>query len=128
MKILLFVIGIILLFVFGGIAFVAMNLGAMIKEGIEIGGPEVLEVPVTVDEVKVSFLDGTGSIHGFWIDNPNGFDEPHALVVEELSIELDNSSLGSDVIHIRDILLDGPPIVFEGGLSDNNLRQPQQNV
>ncbi len=31
MKILLFVIGIILLFVFGGIAFVAMNLGAMIK-------------------------------------------------------------------------------------------------
>ncbi|MEM7364811.1 MAG: hypothetical protein AAF525_12365, partial [Pseudomonadota bacterium] len=88
----------------------------------------VLEVPVTVDEVKVSFFDGTGSIRGFRIDNPDGFDEPHALVVDELSIELNNSSLGTDVIHIRDILLDGPLIVFEGGLSDNNLGQLQENI
>lgn len=128
MKILLFVIGIVVLLVFGGIAFIAMNLGTVVKEGIEAGGPRVLEVPVTVGDVKVSFFDGTGSIRNFHIGNPDGFDEPYALVVDELSIELDNSSLGSDVIHIKDVLLDGPLIVFEGGLSDNNLQRLQRNI
>ena len=86
MKVVLIVLGVIVVLVVGGITLVAMNFGTVIEQGIETGGSKVLQVPVEVADVDFSIFEGKGSIKGFTIDNPDGFDEPHALVVEELAI------------------------------------------
>lgn len=128
MKAVMIVVGVLLVLVVGGLVVVSMNLGSVIKQGIERGGPEVLQVAVEVSEVDVSLFSGRGSIRGFTIANPEGFEAPHALSVQELSVELDVGTLDQSVIHIHEILLDGPLIVFEGGLTENNFKQLQQNI
>ena len=45
-----------------------------------------------------------------------------------IKIELDPNSVTTDTIHIKQILIDGPKIIYEGAIGRSNLNQLQANA
>lgn len=128
MKKALIAIGAVIALVVAVVVVVVLNLNSVVKQGIEVAGPKVLGVPVTVDSVDLSILTGDGEITGLKVANPEGYKAPYALEFSHLAFGLDLASLSSDVIHIRRIVIDQPAITYEGDLRGGNLQQLQKNA
>lgn len=110
------------------LAYLVLNVNSLVKTGIETVGPNVLGVPVTVDDVNISFMDGSGNIRGLTISNPEGYDSPHAIAIDEMSVRLDTASLTSEKIRIFEVIISAPAISYEGSLNDSNLKRLQANA
>ena len=121
MKKLLVGTGIAVVVVAGILGFLIYNINVVVKNGIEVVAPEVLGVPVTIDKVRISFLNGSGAISGVSIGNPEGYKADHAMRVDEVRILLEPASLASDKIHIREMIIEAPSITYEGNLVDRIL-------
>lgn len=104
-----------------------LNLNRMIQTGLETMGPRILQAPVTVDNVALSIVDGTGTIEGLRVGNPEGFRTPQAFELGRLDVAVDRKSLYTDEIVVHSILIDGPIITVEG-LDAKNLRALEQNA
>ena len=128
MKKLLVAGGLSLLLIVGILVVVLNNINSIIKTAIEVAGPTILQAPVTVRDVDVSFLTGSGEINGLKVGNPEGFSGDYAFYVDNLLIEMEVASIRTEKIHIKDVQIDSPSISFAGNLSDNNLKQLQRNV
>jgi len=125
------------LLILGGIATVVVVIGVLVmlgkinpivKSGVEKGGPVILKAPVTLDAVDISFFSGSGELKGFTVGNPEGYKTDYAFSIDRLKIDLDVKSVTSDKIHIKNINIDSPSIVFEGGFGKSNLSQLQSNA
>lgn len=112
----------------GAAVFVFLNVGPMVKKGIETAGPKITQVKVGVNTVKISPFSGSGSILGLKVGNPQGYQTSHALASDEVTIEIIPSSLRQDKVIINSITILSPEITFEGGLKENNLNQIIQNI
>jgi hypothetical protein len=112
MKLLAKIIAVLLVIVIAGVIYVAMNLGALIKQGIEEYAPPIVGTSVTVDSVNIMPFTGSGGINDFNVGNPQGFGDGNALSLGEISISIDPASLTKDVIIIDQILIDSPVINF----------------
>lgn len=110
------------------LAYLVFNVNSLVKSGIETAGPNVLGVPVTVDAVSISFMDGSGEIRGLRVANPEGYDSPHAIAIDNMRVALDTSSLTSDKIRILEVIIGAPDITYEGSLNDSNLKRLQANA
>jgi hypothetical protein len=128
MKKLFIVGGVVVLVVVIGVLVMLGKINPIVKSGVENAGPAILKAPVTVDAVKISFFSGSGELKGFTVGNPAGYKSSHAFSVGRLKIDLDVKSVTSDKIHIKNIIIDSPSIVFEGGFDKNNLSQLQDNA
>ena len=106
----------------------AGKINPIIKSGIEKTGPVILKAPVTLKGVNISFFSGSGELKGFTVGNPVGYKTDYAFQMDRLKVDLDVKSVTSDKIHIENIIIDSPNIVFEGGFNDNNLSQLQKNA
>lgn len=104
-----------------------LNLNRMIQQGLETMGPRILQAPVTVDNVALSIVDGSGAIEGLVVGNPEGFRTPHAFELGRLDVAVDLKSLRSDEIVVQRILIDAPVITVEG-MNARNLRALQENA
>jgi hypothetical protein len=104
------------------------NLNSIIKKGVETVGPKVLQAPVTLNKVDISLFSGSGQLDGLTIGNPAGFQTEYAFRLGRIKVDLDPKSIASNTIHIRDIEINDPQIMFEGGFSKNNLEQLQKNA
>jgi uncharacterized protein involved in outer membrane biogenesis len=62
------------------------------------------------------------------LGNPKGFKTAHALVVEQLLIKLDVSSLTQDVVHIQRITISQPQVSYDHASGGSNLDVIQRNV
>jgi uncharacterized protein involved in outer membrane biogenesis len=107
---------------------VGLFLDKAIKQGVETVGPQLTQVSIKLDDVKLSLLSGSGQIKGMVVGNPSGYKTPCALSLGSAALALKPSSLLSDKIVIQSINVQAPEITFEGGLSGNNLKQIQANV
>ncbi len=126
MKRLLIALVVVVVLVGGVFGILFLNLNSLIKTGIETAGTEALGVSVTVEDVSVSLLNGQGRISGLRVANPDGYEGPYAIAVAGLSIDLDPGSLTTDVIVIREILIDGAEVRYEGNLIDSNIQTLQR--
>ncbi len=104
------------------------KINPIVKSGVEKTGPMILKAPVTLKEDNISFFSGSGELKGFTVGNPEGYKTDYAFQMDRLKVDLDVKSVTSDKIHIENIIIDSPNIVFEGGFSDNNLSQLQKNA
>jgi len=104
------------------------NLNSIVKKGVETAGPKVLKAPVTLDKVNISVLSGSGKLSGLTIGNPAGFQTEYAFQLGKVEVELDTGSVTTDTIHVKNILIDSPSIIFEGAFDKNNLGQLQANA
>ena len=76
---------------------------SIVKNGIEVVGSRLLGTSVTVNSVSLSPLNGSGTIRGLSIENPQGFNSGYAIQLDELSVNLNASSVFSDVVEIESV-------------------------
>jgi len=110
------------------ILFFMINLDLIVKKGVEKGGSTILKAKVELSSVDLSILAGSCRLKGLTIGNPEGFKTPYAFHVDKFNVDMDTFSVLSDTIHIKDILIDAPGIIFEGEPKKNNLKQLQVNA
>ncbi|MEX0661798.1 MAG: AsmA family protein [Balneolaceae bacterium] len=115
-------IGLILVILIGFVA-LTLSIDSIVKSSIEDIGSEMTGTSVTVDGVSISPFSGQGTISGFRVANPDGYEEEHAVEIDGFSIELDVMSLFSDEIIIHDITVLSPRIYVEQQLPDNNIQE-----
>ena len=126
MKLLVAATVLLVLLVIIGVA-ALWQLDRVVKTTVETIGPKALGAPVTLEEVNVSIFSGEGALSGLRVGNPEGFKTDTALELERLHIEIDMSTLRSDVIHVSNVIIEAPTITFEG-LQGGNMKQIQRNV
>lgn len=112
MKWLLGGLGIVVAAVLAILIYVYLNLGALIKLGVETYVPPIVGVPVNVNSVSLIPFEGSGSINGFIIGNPSGYSKSTAIGMHKLDVSIDPKSLSQDTIVIKKISLDAPEINF----------------
>lgn len=113
--ILLVVIAFVALFAFG-----LSQLDAIVKATIERGGTYATQTTTTVDDVNVGITDGTFAMNGFKIANPTGFTSDHFLTLGDASVQLQTSSLASDVIAIPTVAFNNIDIILDKGGDPSN--------
>lgn len=125
MKKVLAIIGIVLVVL---IVVLMFSLGAIIKAGVTTMGPKIAGVPMELEKVVVNPLSGVVHIKGLLIGNPEGFNTPSAMELGEFKVDLKMSSLLSDTIVIKQILINEPQITYEKSLKSSNLAALQENL
>lgn len=99
-----------------------------IKSAMEAYGPGYLGASVILDEVSISPIAGEAKIVGLTIGNPAGFNSAHAFDLGEISVELAPTSIFTDHVRIREILVDRPNIIWELAGSRTNIQTLQSNI
>lgn len=116
------------LVIIAAILVITLSLDGMIKSGIEENGSELLQTPVTVDNVSILLFSGSGTISGFTIQNPEGFSNEPALYIQEISMNMDIWSLFSDQIVVNEIMVKSPDLFFEQIGVGVNLKKLNDNM
>ena len=127
-KTIKFGLGGILAILLIGFLVLTMSVDSIVKNGIETVGSEMTGTAVTVERVSISPFSGTGTISGFRVENPEGYEQDYALEIEDFSIELNILSLFSDAIVVRNIEISSPSIYVEQKMPENNLRTIMNNI
>lgn len=131
MKIKKLIIGILLVLVALAIIValvVASKLDAIVKAGIETAGPSLTKTTVQLDDVTLHLFSGSGAIKGLVIGSPKGYNADYTMKLGNAQLALKPSSLFSDKVVIDDLTIEGPEIILQGSLNDNNLTALQKNV
>lgn len=105
------------------------NLNNLVELAIESVGPQVTKTDVQVDRVNIELTEGRGSIYGLTVANPEGFSGEHIFVLDQVSLQIQPSSLTENVVVIREILVDGARVNGEHqGVAEINLREMLNNI
>ena len=160
-KIMLFAVLGFIVVVAGGIIYLSMNAGSMVKAGVETYGPqytktkvelggvdasllasldslietaveeigsEASQTSVQLDQAEISPTSGAGALRGLTVGNPKGFKTSHASKVAAVKVVVNLRSLTGETIHIKEIIIDAPDIIYELGGGGSNLQTIQNNV
>lgn len=109
-------------------AYLYFSFSTLVKSGVETYAPRYTGTAVQLGGVQASLWGGSVAINDFLIGNPAGFNTSHAFRVGTVSVIVDRGSLRSDVIRIREIVIDRPDIIYELGGGSSNLQTIQNNV
>lgn len=96
-------------------------LSPLVKAAVEKGAPPMLGVPVTLDRPGINLLTGKIKLRNLVVGNPEGYNTDYAFKLGQFKINMQMSTLGSDTMVIKDILIDGPEIIWEAGLGNSNI-------
>ena len=113
------------------VVLVGLSLNALVKGGIETMGPQVLGVPVTLEDVDIALLSGTSMQVGLTqliVNNPEGYETASAVSLPDVRMQVDWSSLLTNTVIVEEVLIIAPAVTFEWSLQDSNLSKLQENV
>ncbi len=89
------------------------SLNPFIKSQIEKVGHQITEQSVTVESVNISLAKGAGSIIGFRLANPASYNYPNAFSLQNITLDINLSSLKEDPIVIDRIIIENPEVFVE---------------
>jgi hypothetical protein len=127
-KIILILGGVAGLLVVALVVFLFTGLGAAIKAIVENVGSKVTKVDVKLASADVSLTSGEGELKGFVVGNPQGYKTPSAIELGQIKVRLDTSTVTSDTIVVKEVLIDGPRLTYEFGPGGSNIGVIQSNV
>lgn len=104
-----------------GALILSFSIDGIVKSNIESTTSKMLNTSVDVDDVSLSILDGSGTIEGITIHNPEGFSDNPALKLQQISMTVDLYSLLSDTVIVKRIAINKPEVYFEQKASGSNL-------
>ncbi|MCG8492169.1 MAG: hypothetical protein MI743_11185, partial [Sneathiellales bacterium] len=104
------------------------NLDKVIIAAVEKYGTEVTQSDVTLAGAEVDLTSGAGALQGLKVANPKGFQEPSAFELGEISLAVNLSETNEKLIHIKEIIVDGPAITYEVNETTNNLDEIKKNI
>ena len=123
LKALRIILLVIVILVVAVVVVVGLFANRAVKIGIEAAATKTLNVGVTIEDVDLSIMSGKLALQNLLINNPPGYEHDKLLELKDAKITVDIKSLLSDVVHIREIKLDGVTVVLEQrGISGNNLQ------
>ena len=128
MKKIILSLVVLIVIVVAGAYFLLGNLDNIVKAAIEKYGTEVTQTRVKVGGVKIGLTDGKGSISNLKISNPQGFNTDYLFHMDTISVGLDTGKLSTDLIVVKQILLDGPSIIYELSKNGSNVDVIKKNV
>lgn len=121
--------GVVVVLVGVAAAVVLGQLGRLIEEGVEDHGPGMTGTDVSLGGASVSIFDGTGELTDLRIGNPDGYSDDRAFDLGRIKIVIDPKSVASDVVRIRQVVVDGPRLLAEFDANGrNNLKTILNNV
>ncbi len=125
-----FIIGAILVVAIAGVAvYVLMSsIDSVVKAAVEQIGSEATGTQVSLDQVEISPTSGFGALRGFRMTNPKGFAEGDAFKFDEISVTLDVTTVFSDPVVIKEIVIERPEITYAIGDGTSNVDAIQRNV
>ena len=107
---------------------IILNLGKIVKTGINTVVPQVTKCEAHVEDVNFNVFGGKFEIKNLVIKNPEGYKTDHAFALGHIFVNVNMGSLMSDVIEIDQVLIDAPEITYEVGLGNSNLNTILENV
>lgn len=128
MKKLLIGLAIVVVIVVGGVVYFASNIDSIVKSAIEDVGSEATKTKVTLNDVKLSITSGEGTLSGFHMGNPKGFNTKEAMSFGTVSVKIDTASVTKDVILIKEVVIAAPRITYELAGGSSNIQTIQKNV
>ncbi|MBU4199956.1 MAG: AsmA family protein [Verrucomicrobia bacterium] len=105
-----------------------LTINPLVKTAAATLGPQVLGVPVAVGDVALNPFSGRMIISRLSVGNPPGYAERPACAVDKVDVDLDLSSLLSDVIVIEQIRIEAPAISYESKDGVSNFDTIQANA
>lgn len=103
-----------------GALILSLSIDNIVESSLEETTAEVLNTSVDVTDVSISLLNGSGTIKGFTIHNPEGFSEKPAAQLQEISIRMKVSSLLSDTVVVEEVKVQKPELYYEQKATGNN--------
>lgn len=123
-------IGLIVLIVLigGGVYYVLSNLDEFVRTAVEKAGTRATGVEVTLGKVALEISNGKGSLGELNVANPTGFDTDYAFNLGDISVTLDTSTVQSNPIVIKEVIVTSPRVIYELGDGGSNIDKIQSNV
>ena len=122
------IIGILIVVLIIALFAIILNLGKIVKTGINTVVPQVTKCEAHVDDVNFNVFGGKFEIKNLVIKNPEGYKTDQAFSLGHIFVNVKMGSLMSDVIEIDQVLIDAPEITYEVGLGNSNLNTILENV
>jgi uncharacterized protein involved in outer membrane biogenesis len=104
---------VIVLAAVGAGVYVLQNLGGVVKGLIEDVGTETTGTRVKVQDVQLSLTEGSGTVSGLTVANPEGFSKANLFEMDSIGMTIDAGSLTEDVYVINKLTIDGARILAE---------------
>ena len=128
MKKILIGLGVLVVIVAVGVFVLLGSLNDIVKAAVEKIGSDLTQTKVTLSDVNIEETSGKGTLRGFRVTNPDGFSDDDAFKFDEVSVTIDATSILSDPVIIKEIVVIGPEIIYEFGDSGTNLDRLNKNV
>jgi uncharacterized protein involved in outer membrane biogenesis len=122
------VLAVVVIAIVGVVVFIYSNLDSIVQDAVEEYGPQFTGVSVTLAKVELSPENGEGKLSGLVVGNPKGYQTDSAFKLGSVSMNIDISSLISDTIIIKSIVIDKPDITYEFGDGGSNVDVIGKNV
>lgn len=104
---------ILVLAIAAGIFYVFSNLDAIVKAAIEEFGSDAVKTSVQVENVAISLTEGSASISGLSVANPDGFSLPQAFSLGEVAVDINLEKTDKQLIAIDAINIAAPEVFYE---------------
>jgi hypothetical protein len=113
----------------GGALYLLTSLDAIVARKIEHHGSRLVGTQVDVDGVEIDLATATGTIRGLRVANPEGFSRDAAIEFEEITLEIDASSLRSSPLRLPRVEVGRTDVRFEvDALGESNIGVLRRNV
>jgi len=95
---------------------------SLITRAINESGHRFLDVGTRVESVRLSLWKRTLTLSGIELKNPEGFETPRMVYLEQISLRVDPASLVKDRIRVREVEIRGAELTYEAvGFGRSNL-------
>ena len=115
------VLAVVVIAIVGAAVSIYSNLDSIVKDAVEDYGAQYTGVSVRLKKAELSPENGEGKLFSLIVGNPAGFKTYSAFKLAIISMNIDISSLTSDTIVIKSILIDKPDITYEFGNGGSNI-------
>lgn len=101
----------------------AFFLGSIVKAGVTTVGPKLTGTKVELAGARISPLDGSGTLTGFLVGNPAGWQSDRAFYLGEIHLDVEPRSLLGDTIVVEEIRIDRPQFFYETKIVTSNIKE-----
>ena len=106
---------VVVLVALGAVTYFGLTLDDKVKKHIENTASTLAGVPVTLENVRISILKGSGELQGLSIANPKGYSDDNAFEVKSIRFEVAIGSAFSQPLIVHNLAFESPTVNLEIG-------------
>lgn len=123
------VLGVFVAAIAGGVYYLNQNLEPIVKKLVNQYGSQITGTNVSLDGFKLSLMQGSMSLQGLKVGNPQGYQQPNIMSIGEASVKLNIGSLRTPIIEVESINIVAPEISYElKNGTQNNVQDLLKNI